>query len=290
LARPFFVGTTLSSSAYLYLLPGDLIAIVFASIEAVRHMRNDSSFSWRGSVVTVMTLWGTAEALYLAWKVPSTAWGFYCMLLAATLLISTEIAGRKIPIIWGPFRFGKCERQSQAQLIRSVAAQIAVMWGIFLVIVPITLSRVESIFGWTVGKFEFHGRVWLGILLALGFGACGIASARVMIVEGGGTPLPISGTCKLVVAGPYAYCRNPMALSGILQGVSVGIALGSGLVIVYSVCGAILWDFCVRTLEENYLLAEFGHEYAAYRDSVRCWRVRLKRYRVTVAAGDHDAV
>jgi protein-S-isoprenylcysteine O-methyltransferase Ste14 len=36
----------------------------------------------------------------------------------------------------------------------------------------------------------------------------------------------------LVIAGPYRYVRNPMAVAGILQGIAVGWYLGSVSVII----------------------------------------------------------
>jgi protein-S-isoprenylcysteine O-methyltransferase Ste14 len=46
---------------------------------------------------------------------------------------------------------------------------------------------------------------------------------------------------RLVVAGPYRWVRNPMALASIAQGVAVGLILSSWLVVVYAVAGALLW-------------------------------------------------
>jgi len=275
--RPFFVGHHLAASNFLYLLPGDMIAIVFATAEAVRIAQKSPRFLWQGTVVTGATLAGTAISLYLAWIAPESVWGLYLMLMAATLVISIEIAGRQIPIVWGPFRFAKSLHQNRAQLIHTVTRQIVVMWGLFLIVFPVLLSQFELRLGWTSGQFRFRGQGWVGIALVTAFGLLGIAAARAMIFDGEGTPLPIAGTQRLVISGPYAYIRNPMAFAGIGQGIAVGIALGSGLVVIYALCGAILWDFCVRPLEETYLLSEFGADYAAYRDTVPCWRIRLGR-------------
>ena len=40
---------------------------------------------------------------------------------------------------------------------------------------------------------------------------------------------------RLVIAGPYRWIRNPMAVAGIVQGVAVGIILHAWLVITYAV-------------------------------------------------------
>lgn len=70
-----------------------------------------------------------------------------------------------------------------------------------------------------------------------------------------------------------------MALVSIIQGTALGIILNSGLVVVYSLLGAIAWDLLVRPLEEAHLSSKFGSEYEAYRERVRCWIPNLHRIR-----------
>lgn len=51
---------------------------------------------------------------------------------------------------------------------------------------------------------------------------------------------------ELVIAGPYRWVRNPMAVAGVAQAASVGLILGSWLVVVYAVGGALLWNVGIR--------------------------------------------
>jgi protein-S-isoprenylcysteine O-methyltransferase Ste14 len=72
-------------------------------------------------------------------------------------------------------------------------------------------------------------------------------------------------------SGIYAYVRNPMAISGIGQGLAVALFLVSPLVAVYALMGASLWQFVFRPLEEEDLRKNFGADYENYCETVRCW-------------------
>lgn len=121
----------------------------------------------------------------------------------------------------------------------------------------------------------FAGPVGIAVLLAAS--ALGISAAFVMSTLGNGTPLPSAMPNRLVIAGPYLWVRNPMALSGIVQGVAVGLILSSWLVIAYAIVGSLLWNYAIRPLEESDLEERFGDEFRQYRDTVRCWIPRIPR-------------
>lgn len=106
--------------------------------------------------------------------------------------------------------------------------------------------------------------------LLLTASALGIWSAAAMSTQGDGTPLPSATARRLVIAGPYRFVRNPMALAGIAQGVAVGLMIDSWLVVMYALCGSLVWNWVVRPLEEVDLEERFGVEYAAYACAVRC--------------------
>ncbi|MBL8223293.1 MAG: hypothetical protein JNL62_28935, partial [Bryobacterales bacterium] len=74
------------------------------------------------------------------------------------------------------------------------------------------------------------------------------------------------------------FLRNPMAVSGISQGMAVALYLGSPLVALYSLTGGVIWQLIFRPLEEEDLAARFGEPYVDYCQVVRCWIPRLSRY------------
>jgi protein-S-isoprenylcysteine O-methyltransferase Ste14 len=92
-----------------------------------------------------------------------------------------------------------------------------------------------------------------------------------MALRGRGTPLPAQTARDLVVVGPYRWVRNPMAVAGALQTASVGLWVGSWLVIVVAVAGAVVWNQLIRPAEEADLAARFGASYRRYTAQVRCW-------------------
>jgi protein-S-isoprenylcysteine O-methyltransferase Ste14 len=101
--------------------------------------------------------------------------------------------------------------------------------------------------------------------------ALGLWSCVTMALRGEGTPLPAETARRLVVAGPYRWVRNPMAVAGGLQTATVGLVTGSWLVIVIAVVGALAWHTLIRPAEEADLASRFGDPYERYRSAVRCW-------------------
>jgi protein-S-isoprenylcysteine O-methyltransferase Ste14 len=98
-----------------------------------------------------------------------------------------------------------------------------------------------------------------------------------MSTLGRGTPLPSAMPNRLVIAGPYRWVRNPMAVAGIMQGVAVGLILSSWLVVAYAVVGSLVWNYAVRPSEEADLRSRFGADFARYESEVRCWLPRVPR-------------
>ncbi|MCU0712814.1 MAG: isoprenylcysteine carboxylmethyltransferase family protein, partial [Pirellula sp.] len=62
-----------------------------------------------------------------------------------------------------------------------------------------------------------------------------------------------------------------MAVTGLAQGASVGIMYGSVFVLVYVLCGGLIWHFLVRPIEEEMLADQFGLEYHQYKKRVGLW-------------------
>jgi protein-S-isoprenylcysteine O-methyltransferase Ste14 len=116
----------------------------------------------------------------------------------------------------------------------------------------------------------------------------GVLSAVAMSTLGRGTPLPSAMPNRLVIAGPYRWVRNPMAVAGIVQGAAVGLILSSWLVVVYAVAGSLVWNYAVRPLEEADLERRFGQEFVRYRDTVRCWVPRFPDARESAPAQPSD--
>ncbi|RFC54619.1 methyltransferase family protein [Brumimicrobium aurantiacum] len=149
--------------------------------------------------------------------------------------------------------------------------QTSIFWIIFLGIVPFGLIQFESeFFG-----FIFSPQKIIAVFLFISFSSLALYSAYIMSSKGEGTPLPMDCAVKLVSIGPYRIWRNPMAVSGIGQGIAIGVYYGSVFVIVYAICGALLWHFFVRPAEEKDLLNRFGKSYESYQKATKNWIPRI---------------
>lgn len=166
---------------------------------------------------------------------------------------------------------------SRAWNLAKTALQTTVFWLVFLGLGPWVLVQIERAIGWSAWTFP-QQRV-VGAVLFVTFGLVNLWSGVAMAYHGRGTPLPLDMARSLVVAGPYRYVRNPMAIGGLGAGIALGVALGSTLTVIYPVLGGLVWNVFVRPIEEHDLEARFGPAFVAYRDAVRCWWPRSSGYR-----------
>jgi protein-S-isoprenylcysteine O-methyltransferase Ste14 len=155
--------------------------------------------------------------------------------------------------------------------------EIVAFWFVFLIALPITISVVEV----KLAMQRFPGYpVFAAILLGL-FSVLGLWAALTLAISGRGTPLPIDEPTQLVVTGPYAYVRNPLAISMLGQGTALVLALGSYPVMAY-VCAAGVWVyFFDRPREERHLEERYGQHWLEYQAAVRGFRPRFPPYRRT---------
>jgi protein-S-isoprenylcysteine O-methyltransferase Ste14 len=178
----------------------------------------------------------------------------------------------RIPTDWiirGPFAFRPARSAAAANHVAATFGQIVLFWGFFLGALPLLIAWLEH--RWAVTLSLPAVLPAIGIVLLLAASALGIWSAIVMSTLGGGTPLPAAMPNRMVIAGPYLWVRNPMAVAGIVQGVAVGLVLSSWLVVAYALAGSLIWNYAVRPHEEADLEQRFGDEFRRYRDTVRCW-------------------
>lgn len=184
--------------------------------------------------------------------------------------------------------FRPAARSSSRWIVLKTFAQIVVVWSIILGLFPYLITVLEDKLGIARLVFPLQRPVAAAIFIAIS--SLGIWAAYVMAVAGQGTPLPLDHAVKLVVRGPYAFVRNPMAVSGIGQGLAVALFFGSPLVAAYALMGSFIWQFVFRPLEEDDLARRFGHLYEHYRGNVRCWIPRSRAYQIEGAADSSNSV
>jgi protein-S-isoprenylcysteine O-methyltransferase Ste14 len=206
--------------------------------------------------------WPTALCVAWSWSLGGGELGAVAMVL---LLVQTCALAAEAHL----FRIAKAGRPVRHLVL--TAGQIVGFWGVFLGVLPALIARLDP---WRSPDVWAAAAGW-GLFAAAS--CLGLASAWIMARQGAGTPLPVAAPARLVVAGPYRWVRNPMALAGILQGLGVALALGSPLVAGYALAGAVAWHALARPDEEQDLTARFGESYRAYRARVPLWLPRPPR-------------
>ncbi len=167
-------------------------------------------------------------------------------------------------------------RTSSTSLAGNVAKtliQVVCIWGLTLLAIPYVILDAFS------ALTPPGSRIWffVGALLFAGFSLLGITSASFMVRDGDGTPLPLDQTNRLVVSGPYRFVRNPMAIAGIGQGMSIAIVFQSVPIMVYAALGALAWELVVRPAEERDLAQRYGESFEEYRRQVSCWKPAFRQ-------------
>ena len=217
--------------------------------------------------VTYATLYTTAIAM-----MTDVGWLGVVLMLPATLWSGVFATG--LTVGGGMFRQAKAATTNYVLL--KTLTQIAVVWTLILAVFPHLITVIEARLGIATLQFPYQRPLATAIFAAISI--LGVWAAVVMSREGRGTPLPLDHAAELVVEGPYRHVRNPMAVSGIGQGLCVALFLGSPLVAVYALMGSAIWQFVFRPLEEDDLERRFGERYDAYRSAVKCWVPRMEGY------------
>jgi protein-S-isoprenylcysteine O-methyltransferase Ste14 len=224
--------------------------------------------TWTTLVTVALGVYGLVEQ--------EAGWGVVIMASATlgSLAAASTMWFGYLPVGWffvGPFSFRVADDASDGHHLRRSLAQLVVFWTTFFVVVPLLLMWVEERLHLSWDALDNQGvRLTGGVLFLVG-SAIGLWSCVTMALLGKGTPLPAETARELVVAGPYRWVRNPMALGGLLQTAGVGLVVGSWMVVVVAVAGALVWNLLIRPTEEADLAARFGEPYQRYAEQVRCW-------------------
>jgi protein-S-isoprenylcysteine O-methyltransferase Ste14 len=171
--------------------------------------------------------------------------------------------------------YKKSKSRSNWWNLAKTLVHTAIFWLVFLAILPYFIHWIEL----ELQLPQYMPQLLIGWIIFSLLGCLGISSGITMSWLGSGTPLPLDGTNKLVVAGPYRYVRNPMAVAGIGQAMAVGLIYGSYFIPLYALSGALIWHFTVRPSEEKDLEESFGAAYLNYKKQVGLWWPSFKGYR-----------
>jgi protein-S-isoprenylcysteine O-methyltransferase Ste14 len=155
----------------------------------------------------------------------------------------------------------------------------AAMSVVFFLMAPATVAGVIP---WLITRWRFQRPV-LGRVPARPVGAGLIAAGLVPLVSafaefvkaGGGTPVPVASSERLVVSGFHRHVRNPTYDGLLLAIIGQALLFGNNRVLAYA---AVWWAanaWFVGWYEEPTMVRRFGADYEAYRRAVPAWLPRL---------------
>lgn len=140
---------------------------------------------------------------------------------------------------------------------------------IFLLVVPAVFFFVSKMADKFIGFSQLLAQP-LNVIVSIPLIICGIwfalGSIHAQFTIGWGTPLPMVPTQKLVVSGPYAYCRNPMILGAAVLYIGLGILVNSlSWIVIFILALLVPVLIYIKLIEEKELEARFGGQYLTYK-------------------------
>jgi len=161
----------------------------------------------------------------------------------------------------------RSQKQVERQYgVKRRAFAIVVESIVFMIVAPLSLAAIASALDqqlqlprFTCGPLNlFVGLLFIvpGWLFAMWF-------VQAQFAQGEG--IPVFATQKLIVQGPYAYCRNPMTLGADLFYVGLSIWMGSLSAIGLTMLFATLSVVYLKMIEEKRLEEYFGSKYLKYK-------------------------
>jgi protein-S-isoprenylcysteine O-methyltransferase Ste14 len=165
-------------------------------------------------------------------------------------------------------KFVKWQEQDAPE--KSRAGWMLVGALIFPTAIPALLIWVCPLVDRYVGIGSFYSglaNIIAGIGMVLLGGAVAIWTIVIQIALASGTPFPMLPTKKLLIVGPFLYCRNPMTLGTVIAYAGIAVWVGSFTALVFVAVFAAALITYLKLIEEKELALRFGSEYLEYKKS-----------------------
>jgi len=143
---------------------------------------------------------------------------------------------------------------------------------IVAVLLPFLLyvGNIEHLFPLIEKKTFFPYSIGLYIL---------IVTNKLFTTIGKGTLAPWDPTQKMVIEGPYRYCRNPMISAVLFIIVGESFLLASLPILIWAVVFFVMANIYFILSEEPELEKRFGKEFLDYKANVPRWIPRLRPWK-----------
>lgn len=110
-----------------------------------------------------------------------------------------------------------------------------------------------------------NANLLFGILAVVLGGGLAIWTIIAQVTLASGTPFPMLPTQKLLIVGPFKYCRNPMTLGTLAAYAGAAVWVGSfSALLAVAILAALLITY-LKLIEEQELALRFGQEYLDYK-------------------------
>ena len=169
---------------------------------------------------------------------------------------------------------------AEDRLLPMRCALLALMTGGMILIILPSLIMLAMGGEWAL----FERPIWAGALALIGVGfasTLGLAANQMLCLQGGGTPIPLDPTKRLVRSGIYAYVSNPMQLSAALCWIVLGLYLQNIWIIAAAAMAWVFVQGMVRWHHRHDLLKRFPDGWPEYKANVPEW---IPRWRPWVCA------
>jgi protein-S-isoprenylcysteine O-methyltransferase Ste14 len=156
--------------------------------------------------------------------------------------------------------------KEQPLVIRVIAMFFAGLLFVFLIpfVLIISLPKLDILLRLPSFYFGLLNFLVAGIMLMSGL-FFAWWSIGMQLFKANGTPLPMIPTRKLLVSGPFRYCRNPMTFGTICAYIGVSVAVGSLASLLIVALFAVLLMIYIKRIEEHELATRFAQDYLDYK-------------------------
>ena len=160
-----------------------------------------------------------------------------------------------------------CWAQKERKLpVRIIATLIA--GSIFVFAIPYFLLLLAGVIDvvFEIPRFHyFFVNYVMGAMIVIVGLFFSVWSVTVQVFKVRGTPLPMMPTKKLLVSGPFRYCRNPMSFGILLHYLGIAVWVGVFSMIFIIILCALLLVLYIKRVEEHELERRFGDAYREYK-------------------------
>lgn len=170
------------------------------------------------------------------------------------------------PVVW----FGRKMLDRNPTATRAAWITTCVHYIVVIVAGTAVARAVKTHQDWSVWVIPVPAEI--GFLLVIVTGVAALLTVINLALKGLGAPFAVALSRKLAVDWLYAWTRNPMVLSALALGLSLGVWFQStGFVLWVLILFAPALRFIVKGYEERELEIRFGASYLEYKSRTPRW-------------------